>query len=153
MKLRTIILVIALSVGIVAAVNAVGNGQSSSDAKRADIKRMVELSGAGKLGIQAMNQMVKVFKRSQPSVPDTFWKEFMAEVDPNELVEMVIPSYDKHLTHEEVKQLIAFYQSPIGKKLVSVQPQIMQESMVAGQKWGRELGMKVMKKLKEKGYR
>lgn len=31
-------------------------------------------------------------------------------------------------------------------------PQISQESMQAGQVWGKEIGEKVMRKLKQKGY-
>jgi hypothetical protein len=124
-----------------------------SSAKRTDIRRMMDLSGAGKLGVQVMNQMISAFKQSMPGVPDKFWKDFMAEVDPNELVEMAIPSYDKYFTHDDIKELIKFYESPVGKKLTSVQPQIMQECMTAGQEWGRKLGEKVAKKLQEQGYK
>jgi len=122
-------------------------------AKRADIRRMMELSGAGKLGVQVMNQMIAAFKQSMPGLPDKFWKDFMAEVDPNELVEIVIPSYDKYFTHNEIKELIKFYESPVGKKLTGVQPHILQECMTAGQEWGRKLGEKVAKKLQEQGYK
>ena len=62
---------------------------------------------------------------------------------------MIIPIYEKHFTHEELKQLIAFYESPIGKKLIKVQPQIMMESMAAGEEWGKKLVQKAMEKLRE----
>jgi hypothetical protein len=66
---------------------------------------------------------------------------------------MAVPSYEKYFTHADIKELIRFYESPIGKKLISVQPKIMQECMVAGQEWGRKLGEKVAKKLQEQGYK
>ena len=48
--------------------------------------------------------------------------------------------------------MIEFYQTPLGKKLVSTLPQIMQESMQVGQSWGKEVGDKIYNSLKEKGY-
>jgi uncharacterized protein len=86
-----------------------------------------------------------------PNVPPTFWDEFQKEIDPNKLTEMCIPPYEKHLSHDDVKELIKFYESPVGQKLVKVQPQIMQECMQIGQKWGEEIGQKVVAKMKEKG--
>ena len=81
-----------------------------------------------------------------PDVPAKMWDEFSAEVDMNELVEMCVPSYERHLTHAEIKELLAFYESPLGKKLVSVQPEIAQECMVAGEKWGRKIAERVNRK-------
>ncbi|WP_323973541.1 DUF2059 domain-containing protein [Aeromonas hydrophila] len=41
--------------------------------------------------------------------------------------------YRKHFTEAELKQLIAFYQSPIGKKSLDTMPAIFQESSLVGQ--------------------
>jgi hypothetical protein len=61
---------------------------------------------------------------------------------------MVLPIWAKYYTREDVKQLIVFYESPLGRKLVSVQPQIMAESMAAGATWGEALGAKIDAKLR-----
>jgi hypothetical protein len=37
--------------------------------------------------------------------------------------------YDKNFTDQEVKDLLAFYKSPIGLKMVEKQPAMQQESM------------------------
>jgi uncharacterized protein len=37
--------------------------------------------------------------------------------------------YDKNFTEQEVKELLAFYKSPIGLKMVEKQPAMQQESM------------------------
>jgi hypothetical protein len=55
-------------------------------------------------------------------------------------------SLRRSLTHDDIKELI-HHESPTGKKCVAVLPKITQESMVVGEKWGRELAMKVMTKL------
>ncbi|MFH1132152.1 MAG: DUF2059 domain-containing protein, partial [Pseudomonadota bacterium] len=69
------------------------------------------------------------------------------QADPKDLIAMVIPIYDQHLSHADIKGLIQFYQSPLGKKFVSVQPQILNGTMKAGQKWGMQLGQKIIKEV------
>jgi hypothetical protein len=66
---------------------------------------------------------------------------------------MLVPIYDRHLTHADVTSLIEFFQSPAGKKLVSVQPEIMKESMQVGQAWGEKLANEVTAELQKQGYR
>ncbi len=119
-----------------------------SELKLADIRRLMVVSGTNNLAVEMMNQMIAVFQQGNTYVPDKFWKDFMSEVDPNELIEMCVPSYDKHFTHDEIKQLIAFYETPLGEKLVKTQPVIMQASMAAGQQWGDKLSERVLEKLK-----
>jgi uncharacterized protein len=121
--------------------------------KNADIHTLLDLSGSGKIGIQMIDQMMQSFKTSFPSVPAAFWEEFRSEVKEDELVELIVPVYDKHFSHDEIKKLISFYKSPIGKKLVSKQSLIVSESYAIGQTWGQKLGAKVQKRLMEKGYK
>ena len=122
-------------------------------AKTKDIYKLMKLTGAADLGMQVMDQMMDAFSRNMPKVPANFWVEFRKEVDPKHLVDMVVPIYDKHLTHADIKALIQFYQSPVGKKLIKVLPQITQESMAAGEVWGRQVAERAVAKLKAKGYR
>ena len=117
--------------------------------KRADIKRLMEITDVRNLGRKIMNRLVLTMRKGRSSVP---WDDFMAEFDVNEFIEMIIPIYDKHFTHEEIKQLIAFYESPIGKKMIKVQPQLMMDSMTAGEEWGKKLIKTVKEKLHEEGY-
>jgi hypothetical protein len=112
----------------------------------------MELTGSGDLGVQVLKNMVPAFQQAYPSVPQAFWDDFMKEVKPSELVDLVVPIYGKYYSEQDIDQLIAFYNSPIGKKTISALPMIMQESMNAGQTWGMELGQKVAQRLKEKGY-
>lgn len=115
--------------------------------KTADIRKLLNLTGAGKLGVQVMNQLLASFKQTAPQVPEQFWQDLMKEVNPDELVNMVVPLYDKYLSHEDIKAALVFYETPAGRRLVEATPKITQESTVLGQEWGRQLAEKVMKKL------
>lgn len=121
-------------------------------AKQQDIHKLLVLSGSGDLGVQTMKQLTQIYSQMLPNVPQKFWEEFAKEVDANSLIELIVPIYDKHFTHEDVKGLIEFYQTPVGKKLIAVQPLLTQESQQAGEKWGMEIGQKVAERLKEEGY-
>lgn len=50
----------------------------------------------------------------------------------DEMINAVISIYQRHLTKTDVEELIRFYSSPVGQKLLREQPQIMRESMRAG---------------------
>jgi hypothetical protein len=115
---------------------------------KADLQRLMELSGGAINGKQVLDQMMVALKPMAPMVPERFWTEFMAEVDVNSLTDMVLPIWAKYYSREDVKQLIAFYESPLGRKVVSVQPQILAESMAAGATWGEALGAKIEAKLR-----
>lgn len=113
------------------------------------VKNLLNKTGSGQMGIQAMKQMLPALKKMLPNAPEKFWQDFMAEVSPNDLVNMVIPIYQKHLTQKEIEAINAFYDTPAGRKLIRVQPYIVQESMAAGQAWGQKIAQKVITKYKK----
>jgi hypothetical protein len=118
-------------------------------ASKKSIEKLMQRTGAGNMGIQVMNQMLPALKKMVPDAPEKFWTDFMAEVDANEMVNLVIPIYQKYLTEEDVEVMNKFYNSPTGKKLIRVQPQIMRESMMLGQQWGQGIAQKVLTKYKQ----
>jgi len=67
----------------------------------------------------------------------------------NDMVELMIPVYDRHLTHDEIQGLIQFYQTPLGKRLLETLPQITKDSMAAMIPWAREVTEKVMSEMAE----
>ena len=55
-------------------------------------------------------------------------EEIKKQVGTAENLELIaIPAYNKYFTEAEIKELVAFYQSSIGKKFVGVQPVLMNE--------------------------
>jgi len=51
-----------------------------------------------------------------------------------DFIDVMIPVYQRHLSKADVEEMIRFYNSPTGQKLLREQPQMMQESMQAAQK-------------------
>src|SRR3954463_5749936 len=53
----------------------------------------------------------------------------LSEIKVDELIEVVIPIYQEHISKADLQQVLAFYQSPVGQRLLDEQPAMMQESM------------------------
>ena len=51
----------------------------------------------------------------------------------DEMIDAMVPIYQKHLTKSDLDAVIAFYSSPVGQKLLNEQPAMMAEAMQAGQ--------------------
>jgi hypothetical protein len=56
----------------------------------------------------------------------------LGDMPMDEIVEMMVPIYRRHLTKSDVEEMIRFFGGPVGQKLLREQPQMMQEGMQAG---------------------
>jgi hypothetical protein len=92
-------------------------------------------------------QVLDGLKRSQPNIPDRMIElakqvldeEFAkAFTGPDSLTSRVAGVYAKHFTQEEVRGLLAFYGTDLGKKVISIMPIILQESVAVGQEWSAQ---------------
>ena len=72
------------------------------------------------------------------------------------LMDRVVPLYDEHYTQDEIRKLIEFYETPLGKKVSALRPQIAKESMVVAEEWVNFLEpvlvQALAKRLDEEGY-
>lgn len=74
----------------------------------------------------------------------------------NEITDQMAGVYARTFTVDEMRQLIAFYQTPVGQKLLEKLPTLVQESMSIGQAWGRRLATELrdsmVDALRKKGH-
>ena len=79
---------------------------------------------------------------ANPEIPGAFWDAFVAHArrDLNQFVDSMVPIYAARFDQQELEQLVRFYESPLGRHLTAEQPQILQESMQVGQRWGMRIG-------------
>ncbi len=125
---------------------------TATQTKRADIIRLLRMTGAAKGASEAMDLMLPSLKEAMPQVPEQVWTEFRSEVREDDMIELTYSIWDKHFTHQEIRDLIRFYQSPTGQKIIRETPVIQRESLAAGQKWGNEILGRILARLKERGY-
>ena len=130
----------------------------------ADINRLLELTGAMAMGQQMADALVKQIlamgksSKLPPRVIEIMQDEASATMKDNmaDLQKQIASRYADHFSDGEIRQLIAFYQSEVGRKTVREMPLLMQECMEAGQQWGQTIQPQVKERitarLKKEGY-
>jgi uncharacterized protein len=66
-----------------------------------------------------------------------------------ELSDEMARLYATHFTETELKAILAFYQSPVGKKVLAEQPTVVDASMKFAQEWANKLSDQVIAKMRE----
>ena len=78
------------------------------------------------------------FKQLTKSIPPAQAQEFERSVNVGELIQALVPIYDKYFTEEELQTYIDFFSSPAGKKLVETIPHVMTDSVGVSLKYFKE---------------
>ncbi|MBV7440397.1 DUF2059 domain-containing protein [Weeksellaceae bacterium TAE3-ERU29] len=120
------------------------NAQTSKEVKT---KELLELMGATDSMKQMLPVLIEQVKAQYPNVPQSYWDKFKNKIDTNELINLIVPVYDKYYTEAEIDQLVKFYKTPIGQKVRKVTPQVSVESMQAGQQWGLKIAQEIVEEL------
>lgn len=142
--------VVALAAGIVLCLGAAAPARAQAPAslrtKEDAAREILRITGAANMSRQMLEQMRPSLEKAVPGIPSSFWDDFLAEVKTDELFDTIVPIYSRHFSLEELEQLIEFYKTPVGRKLIGEMPAVMSESMAAGQVWGRELALRAQRK-------
>jgi len=120
------------------------------------------MESAQEVAMQSAVNTVQQMMRQSGVIPDAAMQREMdalmkgvmedvrAVLPIEEMLEAVIPIYQRHFTSEEVNAIIAFQTSPVGKKVVSLQPAMMQESLQALTPMQQRAMPDLMKRLNER---
>jgi uncharacterized protein len=132
-------------------------------AKKARIENLLEVTGSLKIGATfgkaIVKQMYEAYQKTGTSLPDSvviiMEKEINGIMDDemkikSGLVDQLCSVYDKYYTDKNLDDLLQFYNSETGRKVIATLPNVMQESMEIGQQWGAQKGAEVAQKLLEK---
>lgn len=144
--------VTALFTMVVASISWAQEPSNSDVPDRADVMKFLESTHAKAQMIQTLQTMEKQMRLGaeqgfKQRVPDAT-PEQIAKVDQlfdgifqglpiDEMVDAIVPIYQKHLTKADLAAVTAFYSSPSGQKILHELPAIMSESMQAGGEIGR----------------
>lgn len=159
----------AIRLGTVAATlmlaGPVAFAQQPSAAAMATAKEIVSITGSTTLfdpliaGV--IEQAKGLFLQQNPALAKDLNEiagKLRAELAPRfgELVNEVAQNYTSRFSEQELKEVLAFYKSPVGAKLLSEQPKIVDTSLKFAQTWANTLSDQVIARmrdeLKKKGH-
>ncbi len=120
-----------------------------------DILKMLSINGS-EVAYDAMyDQLTTAMKMQKAGVPDATWGKLKTEVFDAQIVELnkkMVPIYKQNLSHADVKEIIKFYESEVGKKLAASTSNITKSSMQMSQQWAMQLMGKMNEFLTNEGY-
>jgi hypothetical protein len=134
-------------------------GPPIDPALRADIVRLMDMTGASAASTQMARQFSDAFfngfKQTQQSVPPRVIEivrqvlntEFEQAFNGSELKDQQIALYARYFSHDDVKGLLAFYESEIGKKAIAALPNLSRDGADIGERWAKMNMPRVMKVL------
>ena len=163
--IKRVTFVVILCGGMVGGLHA--SPAYATQAKASTVETLLDVMGTKQqMAVQMdllMQQLLPLLRRAMPAdinpaVLDLLDQEFMHVMQNNmysEVVAVAIPVYQREFSEEELGDVIAFYQSPVGRKMATKAPQMMQELAQAlapiGQKLGTEAMQRAIKKAKSQG--
>src|ERR1700689_5176975 len=128
-----------------ASISFAQQNDANAAASKADVQRCLDVMHSR----QMMKEMVEIMTvqmrkiihermQKQQNLPadaearlDKSTDEMVKNFPVDEMLEAIIPVYQKHFTKGDMDALVAFYSSPTGEKMVKEMPAIMSESMQA----------------------
>ena len=136
--LLTIVLLCGSSIGFAQ------QDPADSPATKEDIQRYLEVTQSREMMSKMIDAMMKPmhqmiheqYEKDKDKLPADFEERSNKVIDDylkkfpwDEIVQAMVPVYQKHLTKGDVDALVAFYSTPTGQKLMKEMPQILAESM------------------------
>jgi hypothetical protein len=141
-----VLLIAAACAGLGVAPGFAQAGRVPADSlKRMGIRRLLEIQRTDSLMLEGIERALAA-QPMNPDLPEGFYEALVARArrDVAVFVERLVPVYDSLYTAQEVDALIAFYRTPLGRRLIETQPQLMDATMQLGQQWGMELTGQVL---------
>ena len=121
--------------------------QTSSDdspATKADVERYFQITGSHDMMkkylaamAQSMHQMFhEQYLKHKDNLPADYESKIASMMDDmfqnmprDEMTQAMVPAYQKHLTKGDIDNLVAFYSTPTGAKLLREMPSMLAEAM------------------------
>ena len=100
--------------------------------------RIVQMLDGFKSGMKAgaeagLKQHLPNATPEQVAKVDALADTVLQDIPVDEMMDAMIPIYQRHLTKTDLDSIITFYSSPAGERLLKEQPAMMAEGMKAGQ--------------------
>lgn len=123
--------------------------QADERGKQGEIRRLIEVTGAHRALEKLASDMVRGLTPTiRAAFPDTRADVFgllLKEVERQyvrqspDFIAALVPVYDRNFSRAEVREMLAFWDSDLGKKLRGLQMQLFQESAQAAQLWAQQV--------------
>lgn len=131
-------------------------GAAVPPAVRRDVLRLLDLMKIIETEMKSVDPLVEQLKLKAPKVPADVWddvrREILKEFNPESLREAYVPIFARTFTAAELRSLVRFYSSPVGRKFTGKMQEVEAEAFVIGVERGARIGERIRARLKSLGY-
>lgn len=116
----------------------------AQDAFKQDVLKVLKASGSAAQMELAKEQIIG-------NIPEAKKAEFSKDFDASlpSLYDKMAKVYMETYTHDEVKQMLKFYDTPVGKKMSEKASELTKKNLEAAQEWGMGLQDMMMKYMQQ----
>ena len=132
--------------------------QQPSPGAMAAAKELLEIKGAENMLGPIVPGVVETAKNTLLQTSPNLGKDLnevavqlRAELTPRggEVIQEFVILYAQRFTEAELKQIVTFYRSPLGKKLLTDEPALMDQGFRQAQNWANRLSEQVIARFRE----
>jgi len=76
--------------------------------------------------------------------------DMLADLPLDEMIEAIVPIYQRHLSKSDIDEMVRFYSGPVGQKLLREQGPMLRESMEAGAQIQQKRMDQMLAKIRER---
>ena len=139
---------------------------SPQSAKHALALELIETTGgvklAGDLVAGSFSRLIESIKRNNPSITDKALDELRAvgleefRASLPDITELMAAIYESAFDEDELRQMVAFYRPPLGRKMIEKTRGVFQQGQALGAAWGKKVGERIVARIKaeaaKRGY-
>jgi uncharacterized protein len=148
----------AVALGLALAAAAVSaQAQQPSAATLASARELMEIKGVKNLVepvvVGVVQQTTGTILQTNPGLSkdlDEVSAQLRTEYQPRiaEMTNEIVKLYAARFTEQELKEAVAFYKTPTGKKILTEEPRILDETYARIQQWANRLQEEVMTRVR-----
>lgn len=145
-------MVICVATSLTSILPASAQNSDQTDEYKTLLKKIMTLSGSSASSEAIMSQLMASMKNGPFQQDEAYWKDFASKWTrkiEDKVMEVYAPIYQQHMTLDELKKVVAFYESPAGRKLGETATAVATESMPMIQQLSMEMVQEMMPKLQK----
>lgn len=118
-----------------------------SQSNEAKLRELITLTRSDRMLSAGFQQFMDHYNNMYKDLPDNFWDEFKKDMSTDKIFALYIPVYKKYFTDADVDELIKFYKTPAGQKMIENMTNLMKDSIELGTSYAEALDKRVRDKL------
>lgn len=152
MKKILSLVVICMVTSLTAILPASAQNSDKTDEYKTLLKKIMTLSGSSASSEAIMSQFMSSMQKGPFQQDEAYWKDFAAKWTrkiEDKVMEAYTPIYQQHMTLDDMKKVVAFYESSAGKKLGETATAVANESMPMIQQLSMEMVQEIMPQIQK----